>query len=97
MDLLNDMDIYLLCKLYFHFSHFFLSIWLFLFGFCCIGLMVGYTNVDCCACGCIKCLSCGVVMDGWLAGLTGFGSWRRGQAYLIFVDDEWIFVLALVA
>jgi hypothetical protein len=33
MDLLNDMDIYLLCRLYFHFSHFFAV----LFGFCCIG------------------------------------------------------------
>jgi hypothetical protein len=58
---------------------------------------VGYTNVDCCVCGYIKCFVVSVWMDGWLAGLTGFGSWRRGQAYFIFVDDEWIFFLALFA
>jgi hypothetical protein len=66
MDLLNDMDIYLLCKLYFHFSHFYCHFVRF-----CLGmlhrLMVGYTNVACRACGYISAFWCRYGwMDGWM-------------------------------
>jgi hypothetical protein len=46
MDLSKDMDIYLLCRLYFHFSHI-LCCWF------CLGLLHrfdgGHTNVEWCA------------------------------------------------